>query len=189
MKQELRWCLGFAKQDKPWRQLWAGWIRAGSWWCQIVSVVIPVAASCSRPRLRLCSNLRFLAFWMGGMAVWMVVAGNPLAWAETIQEKDALIVTKEITGQLSVVTPRFVAVEYNQDARKGIAYEMAFSMDGDVRVSGAKRDLQELQAGDTVAVTYEEKTWMDDSGQERIKRQVKGIQFIRSAEQGLRSGS
>jgi len=112
--------------------------------------------------------------------------------ATSISQEDAVVETKKVRGTVSIVRPWLLALEYKQDLARGIGYEMSFPLDAEIEVSGAKRSIGELEPGDTVSVTYEEKTWMTDEGDEGLERHARRateIVFIKSAPSALKSAN
>ena len=101
--------------------------------------------------------------------------------------EDAQVTVKHVTGELSLIRPGSISVVYKRDAKKGMDYEMVLPFDKDVRLA-YKRSLDEFQLGDTVRVTYEERTWKTDEDLERMQRKAMEIQFMSPAKPGLRSG-
>lgn len=102
---------------------------------------------------------------------------------EAAEEEDVVVVVKEISGEVTVVGPSFIAVVYERDAKKGIEYEMALPIDKDIELV-RKRNLDEIRVGDTVRVKYEE----TQKG-ERITRRAKVITFVKPAKTKLESMS
>ena len=82
------------------------------------------------------------------------------------QEDNAIVVTKEITGKVSAINPmyHFLTVIYQQEKEKGVEYELLLNFKDNVELR-FKRALSELQFGDTIRVSYDEK-------QEEAERQT-----------------
>lgn len=104
--------------------------------------------------------------------------------------------TKEVTGEVGVVRPPFMAIVYKKDKRKGIEYEIALRLDKDDVLIERKDSLDQIHQGDTVRVVYEEKQKeyevTNEKGRKEIKRKVvsrdvKKIIFVRAKPKGLRS--
>lgn len=90
---------------------------------------------------------------------------------------------KEVSGEISGVSSNFIAILYGQD--ETASYEMAFSVGKDVKLVH-KKSLSELAVGDTVTVSYEEKTKKNKEGKIMILSRVpKRISFIRAAPKAL----
>ena len=157
-------------------------------------MAVPSVAQFTSRDLRLTCSLRSFALPARCMALLIIIGstllcGTPMVQASVTGDPDeAVVVTKHISGQLSVIRPHYLAVEYKQDDDKHIGYEMAFPIDEHVEFFGPKRSLDELEVGDTVRVTYEEKTWTSEAGQKRMERRAKAVKLVKSAVKGLRSG-
>lgn len=127
-----------------------------------------------------------------------VLCGAAISSAEAPHgaEDDIQVVTKQITGKVSALSPAFINIVYQADKDNGIEYEMFLSLDQDVELR-SKQHLSEIEVGDTVAVTYDEQ-------QQRAKRQAQdgsvkfdthivarkatAIAFLKTAKKGLVSG-
>ncbi|MCM8789687.1 MAG: hypothetical protein NC916_01510 [Candidatus Omnitrophica bacterium] len=111
-----------------------------------------------------------------------------IAASEEITQKPIeLTTTKNLRGEVAGISPTFLALVY--DADKDTAYEMALSIDKEVKIKGIG-SLKEIGIGDIVSVLYEEVTTKqkikDKDGKEkdqtRIKsRLVKEITFLKAA--------
>jgi len=123
---------------------------------------------------------------------------SPLATADTSQEPadDAVVVTREVTGTVSAITPQFINVVYSSDKKAGIEYEMPLAIGKDVELR-YKRSLHEIKFGDTVSVKFDEKqrtvTPQGGDGRRKVEtqvvsREVQRITFLKTATQGLVSG-
>jgi hypothetical protein len=124
----------------------------------------------------------------------MVVLAAGWARAEEHKERafweapeDAKVAVKQVTGEVSLIRQGSISVVYQRDDKKAMDYEMVLPLDKNVRLAH-KRSVNELQVGDTVRVTYEERSWKDDTGVERMHRQATEIQFMSLAKPQLRSG-
>lgn len=113
---------------------------------------------------------------LGFMGVALAQKGKPEAKEKNISKS----VFKEITGEVSGISSNFIAIVYGQD--KKTSYEMAFSMDKDVRIEDRK-SLKDIGVGDIVSVSFEETTETKKQGDKDItrvvSRVVKKIRFIR----------
>lgn len=150
------------------------------WWRSVVPVVTPARPNDLRRQHRLRS------FACLGLVVASVFVTSGLVVAAEEDEEDALITVKHITGEVSIIRPHYLSVVYKQDAETRMEYEMVFPMNKDVEFFH-KKSLDDIEVGDTVRVTYEEKTWTTEDGMERMKRKAKEVWFVRPAKKGLRS--
>lgn len=96
------------------------------------------------------------------------------------EEVKKKVVVKELQGEVSGISSNFIAIVYGQD--KKTSYEMAFTMDKDVKVEDRK-SLKDIGVRDIVSVSFEETTEtkkQDDKDISRVvSRVVKKIRFIR----------
>ena len=95
--------------------------------------------------------------------------------AKTDDEVRIRTVMKEVQGEVSVVTPNYIGINYAKNKRKKIEYEIALTIDKDVRLVH-KRLLKEIESGDIVRVKFEETTeefkGLNNRGREVTKRRV-----------------
>ena len=84
---------------------------------------------------------------------------------------DEKVVEKTVSGHVSAVNARFIAVEYARDEAKGTALEMALPID-DAEQEHLKSTLAALSDGDTVLVTYKEISVKDARGDYANARRV-----------------
>lgn len=112
---------------------------------------------------------------------------------ETKEEPKKITVEKTLNGEVSGISPNFIAILYGQD--KKTSYEMALVMDKNTKVEH-KNSLKEIAAGDIVSVRYEEITQVfkqrTEKGEEKdvvkvLGRLVKVVSFVRSPAKGLQS--
>lgn len=103
-------------------------------------------------------------------------------FAQTEEEAKKTVVVKEMQGEVSGISNNFIAIVYGQD--KKTSYEMAFTMDKDVKIEDRK-SLKDIGVGDIVLVSFEETTETKKEGDKDISRVVsrvvKKIRFIRPA--------
>lgn len=100
---------------------------------------------------------------------------------------DAPMTVEQVTGELSLIRPGSINLVYGRDDEQKMDYEMVLPLVPDVKVI-RRRDLSELRVGDTVLVTYEERTWEDEAEVERMQRRATTIEFLRPAAANMRSG-
>ena len=87
------------------------------------------------------------------------------------------IVIKEVKGEVTGISPNFIAVLYGEDTKRQVSLEMAFDVTKDAKIEN-KKNLTDIRVGDTVTVTYEEKTEKNKEGKVRVKgKLVKKIVF------------
>ena len=103
------------------------------------------------------------------------------------KEEETIITFKEVMGEVSAITPNFIAIVYRREEEKGVAYEIALPIDKEVRIVH-KKNLKEIEVGDTVRVRFAEirkKEEVEREGgkrEERIRmvgRKAKEIIFVR----------
>ena len=103
-----------------------------------------------------------------------VVAPAEAPKAEPPKEEMA---SKSITGEVTGISPSFIAVMYDQDVKS--AYEMALNLGPKAKIVG-KTSINEIHVGDTVTVSYDERFQKDEKGDIRINgRKVTAISFVR----------
>ena len=116
----------------------------------------------------------------GVMMGILVLCFMGTALAEPEEEAKKIVVVKEMQGEVSGISSNFIAIVYGQD--KKASYEMALTMDKDVKVEDRK-SLKDIGVGDIVSVSYEETTETKKEGDKDISRVVsrvvKKIRFIR----------
>ena len=89
------------------------------------------------------------------------------------------VLAKHMTGEVSGISANFLGLVYNVDQKEQTSYEMAFSLDKDVKVE-AKAGLSEISPGDIVSVAYDETLETDDQGNKRVmQRLVKRIAYLK----------
>lgn len=99
--------------------------------------------------------------------------------AEKLIERKAVM--KEVAGEVTWIGKKYIAVLYQQDSQNGEEEEILLPFDNkDIRLEH-KRNLSEINKGDTVSVHYEEETRQYDSNREEVKRKAKVVSFIRAA--------
>jgi len=116
----------------------------------------------------------------------------------TCGEKEAVTVSrKEISGEVSAVTSKFISIVYQRDETKGEEFEMPFDLDKSVRLRHIKR-LSDIQPGDTVKIIFDEsnksvtETGRDGNPETKtrtLERKPKEVVFIKPKAQGLATGS
>ena len=103
-------------------------------------------------------------------------------------EAKEMVRTKEISGEVSVIRPRYISIIYERDEKKGAEYEMMFPINEDVKFT--RKGLDEIKVGDQVSITYGECSRIEENeetGKEEerfIRRDTKGVEFIRPALKG-----
>ena len=119
--------------------------------------------------------LTFLAF---SLVTNTVKAETPPAASQQEQ-----VSYKTVTGEVSGVGAKFIAVEYERNTKKGAAFEMALPVDEAATLERIKQ-LKELKLGDTVRVEYQETATKDDKGQyTNVRRVATKIALLRTAPQ------
>ena len=118
------------------------------------------------------------------MVLLLLVGGIKIALAqeETGKLKNRDVQSKHMTGEVSGISSNFLALMYAVDEKAQTSYEMAFSVDKNVKVEG-KDKLSEIAAGDTVSVSYDETTEKDEKGENPriVERLVKRIVLVKEA--------
>ncbi len=103
-----------------------------------------------------------------------------LSAQEAKTEKKIETREKEVSGKITSLSSNFLAVESGIDQNEGAALESAFNLDKNVRVIH-KKNLKELNIGDTVSVGYEETIETMEDGRKMRKSAVKTITFLNPA--------
>ena len=144
-------------------------VKAWCWYRGIV--VVPVVVQPTRADLRRTRRLRFFAS-LGLLAafVCMLPARVVAAPDQNAGNEHAVVTEKKVTGEVSVIRPHYISVVSERDPETRIDTEMVFPINEDVEFVYTK-GLDELHVGDTVRVTYEERTWtQEDEEFERTAR-------------------
>lgn len=113
-------------------------------------------------------------------------------FAETINEvkKEAkgdkeeitdLSVMKEIEGEVSAVDKHGIAVVYSKDLEKGVESEIYIPLEKENIKMVHKRNIEDIQVGDTVKVEYEIVTEETKEGQSS-KFEARTVTFLRAAQ-------
>jgi hypothetical protein len=111
-------------------------------------------------------------------------------------EEPIIILTKEVSGKVSAITPHLIVIVYKEDKEKHAEYEIDIPIGKDVTLAHTKT-LNAIGIGDTVYVTYEERQKEYEAiGKDGtvklmtkvIGREAKIITFIKPKITGLRSG-
>jgi hypothetical protein len=98
---------------------------------------------------------------------------------EVKKEKEE-VVKKEVMGEVSGISPNFIAIVYGQNQEKQSSLEMAFDLNKDVVVTH-KKSLSEIGMGDTVKVDYDQITKTKDDGTKISRRLARMVTFLRKA--------
>ena len=127
----------------------------------------------------------FLIFMIFGIAFAQEEA-KPKENAQEKQEKPEKLVShtsqiKEVLGEVTWVGKEYLSVTYNSDAQSGIEYEMLLPYDKKNVILEHKRNLGEINKGDTIRIKYEEELKDYDSGRQEVKRKGRVISFVRAA--------
>ena len=109
-----------------------------------------------------------------------------LSAQEAKTEKKFEVRLKEVSGKITSLSPNFLAVETGIDQKEGAALESAFNLGKDVRIVH-KKNLKELNIGDTVSVGYEETVETMEDGRKMRKSSVKTITFLNPAPVEIRA--
>jgi hypothetical protein len=120
---------------------------------------------------------------LSGILMAGLCSGLNIGYAE--EKKDPNIIEevkmKKMTGEVDGISRNFISILYGQDEKT--SYAMAFDIDKNVKIEN-KTDLKQINVGNTVTVTYQEKTEKpkDDKDGKKIKvknRTVKNIVFVK----------
>ena len=126
-------------------------------------------------------------FWAVVM-VLLCVGTAAGAQEATGTQGNEVVVVKEVSGEVGFVRPLYITVVYARDMEKGAEYEMVFPIDEDVTLLN-RRSFDEINPGDTISVTYEERTWTTAEGLEKTERRAKAVRFVSAANTAtLKSG-
>ncbi|MCX7927454.1 MAG: hypothetical protein N2606_04885 [Candidatus Omnitrophica bacterium] len=101
---------------------------------------------------------------------------------QNLEKKEPIIDSqvKEVQGEISYITKRSISVVFNRDKETGSEEEILLPFDSDEIVIEHKRNLSEIQPGDTVLVRYLDETIdYGDKKENTIKAKV--IRFLRPA--------
>jgi hypothetical protein len=117
----------------------------------------------------------------------MAIAQVQNSPAGTAKEKE-VVVTMEVSGRVSGLSPNFIAVIYGRDDTGKVSLEMAFNLDKDVKVAH-KNSIKEIGLGDEVKITYAEITRFSAEGKMISRRRVaKEVAFVRAAKTEQQTG-
>ncbi len=117
----------------------------------------------------------------------LVLAGAvaPASWSKAKEpmpstpamEDDAKVELKTVMGTVSGVGPRFIAVEFQRDEKKGASHEMALPVDEKMTFNH-----KALKLGDTVTVEYRETRSKDEHGDyTKVKRAAVKVDLVKRA--------
>ncbi len=89
--------------------------------------------------------------------------------------------TGEVTGEISHMDDKYIAVVYARDEEKHAEYEVLLPIDGDVTVEH-KNNIKDLVIGDTVTISYDQGT-EEEAGtkNKKMKRRASKIKFVKAA--------
>lgn len=90
-------------------------------------------------------------------------------------------VNKKITGEVSGVSNKFIAVVYGRNEKAKSALEMAFNIGSHVNIVN-KKSLKEIGIGDTVEVEYQEITRTEADGRKSSKSIAQAVIFVKAGQ-------
>jgi hypothetical protein len=104
--------------------------------------------------------------------------------------EEGQVTAKQVTGKVSAVSSRFIAVSYRKDAERGVEHEMALPIDKSAR-DASKTVLEKLRVGDMVTVSYDEIVKPgkgEKEGEEKIERKARLITVARGVVRTAKTG-
>lgn len=125
-----------------------------------------------------------------GLAIVFLLGFTAAGFAQEGKEEiKEILTTKTVSGEVSGVSSDFIAISYGMSKKNDASLEMALTVDKNVKVEH-KDNLSQIGPGDTVSVTYEEKTQKDEKGNIRVKSRVaKKITFLKAAKKIEETGA
>lgn len=107
-----------------------------------------------------------------------------LTGSEAPSESGVKMVVKTISGAVSGHGYNGLAVTYNEDTKRGIAYEAWFNYEDDLKIGGY-RSKKEIEDGDSVEITYE----LPQQGGKKVLKQIRLLKkrprVVQQAEAGV----
>ena len=113
--------------------------------------------------------------------------------AGEIEEEDASVSAKTVEGVVSALSPGFIAVVYKTEEDDTVEYEIPFTVTESVKIL-RKNSIDELSLGDTVKVTYLERSRVGKKvkahGDDELEKQILGrdleeISFVKTVSSEL----
>ena len=86
---------------------------------------------------------------------------------------------KEVQGEISWISSRYIAIAYNRDPGKGSEDEMLLPIDSSLKLEH-KQSLDQIKVGDLVRVQYDEETEEDEKGNKKDSRKAAVVSFIKA---------
>lgn len=121
-------------------------------------------------------NLRMI-LGVFGLTVF-ILSSSLLEAKEEVGKKNTNAGLKSIKGEVGMIRPGYIEVEYALDEEG--AHAMVFPLSKDVEIQN-KKSIGEIQQGDAVELTYEERTWITEEGKAQTEIKVKKIRFVKAA--------
>lgn len=122
-------------------------------------------------------NLRMI-LGVFGLTVFILNSSLLEANDAGVSKKNANAGLKSIKGEVGMIRPGYIEVEYALDEEG--AHAMVFPLSRDVEIQN-KKSIGEIQQGDAVELTYEERTWITEEGKAQTEIKVKKIRFVKAA--------
>jgi len=116
------------------------------------------------------------------LAMGLVLPINGSLFAQGKNEDKKLIMrtSNEVIGEISAMGKNFIALIYERDKEKGTEYEMLLPIDAGIKLEH-KKNMSELQVGDTVTIQYEDTAFEDANMAKKMERKAQVISFVRAA--------
>lgn len=139
---------------------------------------------------------RFRIIGLLSLLILLWVSSAFAGWDKDSLAENQQVILKKVTGTVSYLDGKYIAVVYEKDKDSGDEYEIGFFVQSDLKLQH-KRKLSDIKRGDTVQILYEELQEeyeeVKDDGKKEMKtkivdRQAKALTFIKPARGDLTSG-
>lgn len=111
-----------------------------------------------------------------------------LTYIQAEQNKGQTVELKRVQGEVSSLSPKvdplYIGIVYLQDEAQGADYEIILRISKNTSITH-KKSLSEISIGDSVDVTYEVITGLDEAGVEQSEKVAKDIQFVSAADDAV----
>lgn len=116
------------------------------------------------------------------MSVFIAALFLFVSYSEAVTQSQEIVESKEVTGEVVFLTTRMVTIEFNRTDTGST--EILIPVDELTQFTHLQ-DLQDIQQGDTVTVTYTDTYTQDENGKRaNFKRLAAGIALVSRAATG-----
>lgn len=116
-----------------------------------------------------------------GLVIVLALCLTNMSFAEANKESKSSRATKEVQGEVTWIGKDKIAVTYGKDEATGTEYEILLPFNTADLSIAHKKNLGEINVGDTVKVQYEEESLEYGDGRKEGKLKAKIISFLRPA--------